>query len=422
MYWLGRLSTAFLHDIFKELDFKLALTASFGTFISQIFLGSFFAQIPNVPIKIKQFIIVYFAFCSLSWFLFLLNLTFTISAFWTTVGALYPTLWCCYYGFKNKMKPLSVMQKIFIVTTVSTSLHMLTWSFTRPRPELFIYGLSISFALFHILSILTPMMANEFSLQTRNDQLENEVKTRALQLTKAQQQLWEANKFASLGRMAGSIAHEINNPLSIIALNNESIQIQAKAGKMDAAKITQQTNSIEKVIDRISRITSSLRKVARDSKQAEKQRTELSSIIQDTMSLCSDALKNAHIKFSLHMHPKPIYIDCNAIEISQVIINILNNAIDAVETLEKKEIQLSVTTDNIMVKIEISDSGKIDSTIISQIMDPFFTTKPIGKGTGLGLSISHSIVENHQGKLYVDTSTENTKFVIEIPLSATEPA
>jgi len=299
---------------------------------------------------------------------------------------------------------------------------MLTWSFTRPRPELFIYGLSISFALFHILSILTPMMANEFSLQTRNDQLENEVKTRALQLTKAQQQLWEANKFASLGRMAGSIAHEINNPLSIIALNNESIQIQAKAGKMDAIKITQQTNSIEKVIDRISRITSSLRKVARDSKQAEKQRTELSSIIQDTMSLCSDALKNAHIQFSLHMHPKPIYIDCNAIEISQVIINILNNAIDAVETLEKKEIQLSVTTDNIMVKIEISDSGKIDSTIISQIMDPFFTTKPIGKGTGLGLSISHSIVENHQGKLYVDTSTENTKFVIEIPLSATEPA
>lgn len=417
MYWLGILCTAFLHDVFKELDFRLAFTASLGTVISQIFLGSFFAQIRNAPIKLKLFISTYLSFCALSWFLFKLNFSFTISAVWTTVGSLFPTMWCCYYGVKNKNKPLSAMQKIFVVTTVGTSIHMLTWSYTRPRPELFIYGLAVSFALFHILSILTPMMANEYSLQTRNDQLEDEVKNRALQLTKAQEQLWEANKLASLGRMVGSIAHEINNPLSIISLYNESIQNQAQADKMNSSQIIQQTTNIEKVIARISRITASLRKVARDSKQAEKQKVELSTIIQDTIALCADALTKARIQFSLHMHPQPIYIDCNSIEISQVIINVLNNAIDAVELLDKKEIKLTVTTDNKTVKIEISDSGKIDPSIISQIMDPFFTTKPIGKGTGLGLSISRSIVENHNGKLFVDPKSENTKFIIEIPVS-----
>lgn len=421
-YWICILFTAFLNNIFTDLDFRLVFTSGFTIFIAQILLGIFFAELRKIKLNINIFFIYYLFSSILSWILFQLKLPFFICSFPLILASVFPTLFCCYKGIKDNPKPLTTIQKIFVINAIIMSIHLLDWCATRPYPEFFIYGLSIAFALFHILSILTPMMANEYSLQTRNDQLEDEVKSRALQLTKAQQQLWEANKFASLGRMAGSIAHEINNPLSIIALNNESIQNQAKAGKMDATKITQQTISIEKVIDRISRITSSLRKVARDSKQAEKQRTELSSIIQDTMSLCSDSLKKANIQFSLHLHPNPIYIDCNAIEISQVIINILNNAIDAIETLEKKEIQLSVTTDDKMVKIEITDSGKIDSTIISQIMDPFFTTKPIGKGTGLGLSISHSIVENHQGRLYVDTSSANTKFVIEIPLSATRPS
>lgn len=128
-------------------------------------------------------------------------------------------------------------------------------------------------------------------------------------------------------------------------------------------------------------------------------------------------MKISDISFTLHSPPGPIPFYCNSIEISQVLLNLLNNAIDAIENTQKKEIHLTVEKDASTLIISIEDSGHIDPQHIPQIMEPFFTTKSIGKGTGLGLSISKSIVESHGGRLFLDMSSITTKFVIELPYS-----
>lgn len=150
------------------------------------------------------------------------------------------------------------------------SLHYTTWAFTRPQPELFDLGLIVAMIITSILSILTPTMANEYSLQQRMERLETEVHLRAEQLTQAEQKLWESNKFASLGRMAGGIAHEINNPLSIIYMHAENLKESVQAGIVDTEEVLRSTTKIEEVVERISKITTNLRKVARDKNTIQK--------------------------------------------------------------------------------------------------------------------------------------------------------
>ena len=113
-----------------------------------------------------------------------------------------------------------------------------------------------------------------------------------------------------------------------------------------------------------------------------------------------------------------IVVACRPTQIAQVILNLLNNAYDAVSLLPEKWIRLTVTAVSAgAVEICITDSGHgVPTTILDKIMQPFFTTKEVGRGVGLGLSISQQIIDDHRGKLYLDASHPNTRFVVELPL------
>ena len=103
-------------------------------------------------------------------------------------------------------------------------------------------------------------------------------------------------------------------------------------------------------------------------------------------------------------------------QISQVLLNLFNNSFDAIENSDTKWIKHEVVYLENFARLEISDSGSgIQKALADKIMQPFFTTKPIGKGTGLGLSISRSIIEEHGGKFFLDETCPNTKFIIELP-------
>ena len=107
---------------------------------------------------------------------------------------------------------------------------------------------------------------------------------------------------------------------------------------------------------------------------------------------------------------------CRPSEISQVLMNLLGNSFDAVESQELKWVTLTVDQNEGKVNLAVTDSGKgVDTAIVQKIMDPFFTTKGIGRGTGIGLSISKGIAENHNGTLSLDTKSKVTRFVLEIP-------
>jgi C4-dicarboxylate-specific signal transduction histidine kinase len=113
-------------------------------------------------------------------------------------------------------------------------------------------------------------------------------------------------------------------------------------------------------------------------------------------------------------------IDCRAVQVSQVIINLLSNSMDAIDHLSEKWIKLSIRAlDDNTVLIKVRDSGHgIPNDVVEKMMNPFFTTKAVGKGTGLGLSISLGIIDEHKGKLYYQLVDNHTEFVIELPMKA----
>ncbi len=224
----------------------------------------------------------------------------------------------------------------------------------------------------------------------------------------------QADKMSALGRLAGEIAHEINNPLAIIH-GNASLLSQLELGPQ--AKDFART--IEQTAMRISKVVKGMRALARDTRSDPVQSTPLASILQDTLILCQDRISSAGVKF-FSPEPDPgLFLRCRATEISQVLVNLLGNAADATNGRADGWIKIEAVRNGSMLEIFVSDNGSgIPKSIRARIHEPFFTTKEAGKGLGLGLSISRTIVENHGGKLWLDESSQFTRFIFSIPLAS----
>jgi signal transduction histidine kinase len=140
-------------------------------------------------------------------------------------------------------------------------------------------------------------------------------------------------------------------------------------------------------------------------------------LINDSLAYCIDNLKFHNINLIIEDIPADIHLECRAIQISQVLLNLINNARDAIkEQSEEKWIKIGVQEIDNVVEFSLTDSGKgIPPEIRHKILEPFYTTKPNGEGTGLGLSISKNIIESHSGILQIAENTENTKIIFSIP-------
>lgn len=237
----------------------------------------------------------------------------------------------------------------------------------------------------------------------------------SLQIVEEQRrQSIQAAKLTSLGEMASGIAHEINNPLAIIAATSMILK-RPKSDSESDIKLNDSLDRIIKTVDRIAKIIRGLHAFSRDSFDDPAEKTSVQNIITGTLDLCAERLKKNNIELKINC-PEQLFVIAREVQISQVIMNLLNNSLDALDKVETKWIQLDVSEVKGMIMIRVTDSGSgIPEDIAEKIMQPFFTTKDIGKGTGLGLSISKGIVEGHHGKFYLDRKADHTSFVIELP-------
>ncbi len=235
-------------------------------------------------------------------------------------------------------------------------------------------------------------------------------------------QLYQNSKLAALGEMASGVAHEINNPLSIIIGKTSLMQSQLSSTTFDREKLLLDINKVENTALRISKIIKGLTAFSRNAEKDAFNVVEVNNIIEDTLSLVSEKFKYASIDISVDC-PPDISIECNATQIGQVLMNLLINSFDAVKSLTEKWIRLSVKSHGNRVVILVSDSGEgISPRIVQKIMEPFFTTKSVGEGTGLGLSLSKGLIDSHNGVLkYVD-GAKNTTFSIELPQRTSQSA
>lgn len=228
----------------------------------------------------------------------------------------------------------------------------------------------------------------------------------------------QSSKLAALGEMAGGMAHEINNPLAIIALLGRRISSLLKKGPVDLPKIQGMLGEIEATVQRISRIVQGLRNVSRGSEDEEMRPALLKDIFEDVTGICSVRFQQSRIDFRITDEEKLLAetLDCQRVQISQVLINLLSNAIDAVGAgTEDRWVSLTVSTRGDLLRLSVSNGGAlISDEVRRKLFQPFFTTKEIGKGTGLGLSISKKIVEAHCGTISL-LETGPTTFVVELP-------
>lgn len=234
---------------------------------------------------------------------------------------------------------------------------------------------------------------------------------------------WEAtmvsaSKMSALGEMAAGIAHELNNPLSIIMGKSGVLMSYIKRGKLTPEMGIEELEKIILTAERMAKIIKGLRLFARNGERDAFERIEVKRLITDVIDLCASKFSDQNVSLEFGQIPTT-YIDGQNVQLGQVLLNLLSNALDATRDYKERWVLVEVIElkEQERIQIAVTDSGLgIPYSLAERIMEPFFTTKDVGKGTGLGLSISRGIIESHEGKLFLDRKCKNTRFVIEIPI------
>jgi two-component system, NtrC family, sensor kinase len=243
-------------------------------------------------------------------------------------------------------------------------------------------------------------------------QLEIQVQERGLELDVQRAKAFQAAKMATLGEIAGGIAHEINNPLGTITLNAGAIKKRIEKGHIEKDDVVPYLEKIESTSFRISKIVKGLRAFSRNAEHDTITATSLQMILEDTLTLCEETLIKNHVELKCDSVPA-INLMCREVEIVQTLLNLIQNSIDAMASNEDKKIHISFRNEDKICSIVVEDNGPgIPREIVDKIMNPFFTTKDVGKGTGLGLFISCGLIESNGGKLTLEQETGSTRFVI----------
>jgi signal transduction histidine kinase len=263
-------------------------------------------------------------------------------------------------------------------------------------------------------------------------------------LKQAEIQLVQSEKMASLGQLVAGIAHEINNPVNFISAGVDSLttnleeikQVLDIYHKVTAKNVGEKLKEVGELKERIGyrETLTEINKLIESIKNGTKRTTEIVKGLRTFSRLDEDILKTAdihegidstlillHNKYKNRIEVVKNYCDLPQVEcypgqLNQVFMNILSNAVDAIDDKGTITIGTSVRGDH--VQISIIDSGQgIPQELRKKIFDPFFTTKGVGKGTGLGLSISQSIIEKHHGRIEIKSKPgEGAEFIIMLPV------
>lgn len=225
-----------------------------------------------------------------------------------------------------------------------------------------------------------------------------------------------ASKMSALGEMAGGLAHEINNPVAIIHGHADVLKQLSAKKELDSETLKSSAEVIAQTADRISKITRALRAFARDAERDPFELVSLLSVVQDTAEFCRQRMLSHGISFTIEPIPASLELECRPVQVSQVLLNLLNNAHDAVENAPLKEVRVSVIDSGDYLELHVADTGLgIAPELRERVFQPFFTTKDVGRGTGLGLSVASGLVASHGGRINFETSPAGTRFVVTLP-------
>ncbi len=308
---------------------------------------------------------------------------------------------------------------------------------TRERNGLF-YGvitlILLLAALFYAILLRIKAFRKLLVEKNKTDALLKEKEALVENLKNTQTQLVQSEKMASLGQLTAGIAHEINNPINFIAascfaLESDFDELRPHIQKIE--KVEEQTenpdseialvvdeipeliNSIKRGVTRTQEIVSNLNTFSRKS-YGQFEKSNLHEGMDSALTILGNKIKD---RIQVHKDYGDIpLVECQLLRINQVFLNLLNNAIDAMQTGGDLFITTSQQGDQVVIKIKDTGIG-MNKAIMKRIFEPFYTTKEIGKGTGLGLSISYGIIQNHKGRIAVRSEPgQGSEFTIYLPI------
>lgn len=231
-----------------------------------------------------------------------------------------------------------------------------------------------------------------------------------------QEQIQRSEKLSSIGQLAAGIAHEIGTPLNIISGNAEYLMMDMDPGN----PLTEELSIIVHQTDRITQLIQQLMDFAHDNRPRFEP-TDINTLTRQTLKLTRHQMQKHSItlKMVLDEQIPPIVADSN--QFQQALLNIIINALHAMPSGGKLQIETALDEEQQQVEIRIRDNGcGIHPQDMKNIFNPFFTTKAVGQGTGLGLAVCHRIMENHQGRIEVEsTPGEGSCFTLILPLRTT---
>jgi len=247
-------------------------------------------------------------------------------------------------------------------------------------------------------------------LKEINKNLEKRVQEELQKKEQQRQLLIQKSKLESLGKLSAGIAHEINQPLGGIAMGIDNIIHKNETNTLTDDYLNQKCHTLFEHIRRIEKIIEHIRVFSRDQQSTLKERINVNETIENALSMVQIQYKNHNIDIIREINKQPLFCQGNRFKLEQVILNLLSNAKDAVDSKEQinlgylKKIFLRSYQKDHQNIIEIEDNGiGIPEENLHSIFDPFFTSKVAEQGTGLGLSISYGIIKEMKGKITAES-------------------
>ncbi|WP_367989151.1 ATP-binding protein [Vibrio sp. NTOU-M3] len=334
-----------------------------------------------------------------------------------------------YQGWLNgdviiSTRPLPTLQLNIRVLTPKMHLFWATAGFALVLSMVFLIGYLVMLLLHHrqlkqrqfeqLQSEAKQKL--EFLVMERTAELQAQVHERTKTehaLRQTQDELIQAAKLAILGQMSASISHELNNPLAAIRSFADNGRRFLNRDKFD--RVDENLERISKLTDRMAKISDQLKSFARKSESSERHLVTIGTVLRSAEELLAPQIKSSRVQFTLTPYPHDIQVEVNPIQLEQVVINLVNNALQAVAEQIERVVIVSCDVEASLVLIHIDDNGPgIAKEKIERLFEPFYTTKK--NGLGLGLSISQQILQAMNGDLSVSHNPMGgARFTLTLP-------